>query len=78
MCIVSRAVAHRCPAVVGPSELLAQNSVEVASVSELEAVESGPEMQTWTPSGGRQRLDSQKVMELPTFYELEALKVLVL
>ena len=78
MCIVSGAFAHRCPVVVGPSELLAQSSVEVASVSELETVASGPEMQTWTPSGSMQRLDSQKVLELPTFYELEALKALVL
>ena len=78
MCIVPGAFAHRCPAVVGPSELLAQNSVEVASASELETVESGPEMQTWTPSGGMHRLDSQKVVELQTFYEVEALKVLVL
>ena len=78
MCIVSGALAHRCPAVVGPSELLPQNSVEVASVSELETVESGPEMQTWTPSGGMQRLDSQKILELPTFWELETLRTLVL
>ena len=63
---------------MGPSELLAQNSVEVASASELETVDSGAEMLTWTPSGGMQRLDSQKVLELPTFYEVEALKILVL
>ena len=78
MCIVSGALAYRCPAVVGPSELLAQNSVEVASVSELEPVESGPEMQRWTPSGGMQRLENQKILELPTFCQLEALKLLVL
>ena len=78
MCIVSRAFAHRCPAVVGPSELLAQNSVEVASVSELETVELGSEMQAWAPPGGMQRLGSQRILELPTFYELEALKVYVL
>ena len=78
MCIVSGAFAHRCPAVVGPSELLAQNSVEVASVSELEAVESGPEMQTWTPLGGMQRPRSRKILELRTFYQLGALKILVL
>ena len=78
MCIVSGAFAHRCPAVMGPSELLAQNFVEVTSVWELETVASGPEMQTWTSSGGMQRLDSQKILELPTFSKLEALKVLVL
>ena len=78
MCIVSWAFAHRCPVVVGPSELFAQSSVEVASVSELETVESGPEMQTWTPSGSMQRLNSQRVVELPPFYELEALEAFVL
>ena len=78
MCIVFGAFAHRCAAVVDPSEVLPQNSVEVASVSELEIVEGGPEMQTWARSGGMQRLDNQKILELPTFCQLEALKVLVL
>ena len=77
MCIVFGAFAHRCPAVVGPLELLPQNSVEVASVSELELVEGGPDLQTWARSGGMQRLDNQKVVELPTFCQLEALKVFV-
>ena len=36
MCIVFGPFAHLCSAVVGPSELFHQNSLEVASVAELE------------------------------------------
>ena len=78
MCIVFGAFAHLRSAVVGPSELFHQSSLEAASVAELETVGSGPEMQTWVRSKGMQRLGSQKVVELPTFCELEALKLLVL
>ena len=77
MCIVFGACAHLCSAVVGPSELFHQSSLAVASVAELEAVESGPEMQTWVRSRGMQRPESQEVLELPTFCELQALKLLV-
>ena len=40
--------------------------------------ESGPEMQTWARSGGMQRLESQKVVELPMFCAVDALKLFVL
>ena len=78
MCIVFGAFAHLCPAVVCLSELFHQNSLEVASVAELETVESDADIQTWARSGGMQRRESRKVLELPMFCELEALKLLVL
>ena len=50
----------------------------VASFAEPEINESGKEMQTSARSGGMQRPESPKVIQLPTFCEVEALKVLVL
>ena len=68
MCIVFGAFAHVCSAVVGPSELFHQNSLEVASVAELETVEAVQECRQWW------RPECQKVLEIHTFCELEALK----
>ena len=55
MCIVFGTFAHLCAAVVGPSELLYQSSLEVASVAELETVESGPETQINTDMSANKR-----------------------
>ena len=60
MCIFWGAFAHLRSALVGPLELLHQNSLEVASVAELETVESGPATQTWARSGGMQRFERKK------------------
>ena len=47
MCIVFGPFAHLCSAVGGPSELFHQNSLEVASVAELETVEAVQECRHW-------------------------------
>ena len=78
MYIVFGAFAHLCSAVVSSSELLHQSSLEVASLAEPEIGESGTEIQTLARSGCMQRPESQKVVQLLTFCELRALKVLVL
>ena len=76
MCIVFGAFAHLCLALVSSSELLHQSYVEVASFVEPEIGESGTEMQTSARSGCMQRPESQKVLQLPTFCEVGASKVL--
>ena len=78
MCIVFGAFAHLCFAVVSSSELLHQSFLEVASFAQPEIGESGTETQTSARSGGMQRPESPKELQLPTFCEVEALKVFVL
>ena len=78
MCTVFGAFAHLCFAVVSSSELLHQSFPEVASSAQPEISESGTETQTSARSGCMQRPESQKVLQLPAFCEVGALKVLVL
>ena len=63
---------------VSSSEQLHDSSLEVASFAEPEIGESGTEMQTSARSRCMQRPEGQKVLQLPTFCEVGALKVLVL
>ena len=55
-----------------------QNSLEVAAAAEAANDEHVTAKQTWAHSGGMQRPGSPKVLQLPMFCEVEALKVLVL
>ena len=76
MCIVFGAFAHLCLAMLSFSELLHQSFLEVASSAEPDISESGTETQTSARSGCMQRPESQHVMQLLTFCEVGALKVL--